>query len=111
MATFRQHAEALARTEGELRAEIASSLGRVARVLEAALDELTPLDQKLRGASASAGDAERHEVLRRRAETYRWYLIVQREAIGLRHHGDIEDRYVIPRRLERAGAYTGARPG
>lgn len=33
---------------------------------------------------------------RRQAEQWRWYLCVQREAIGLRRHDDVDATFPIP---------------
>jgi hypothetical protein len=44
----------------------------------------------------SSADAAEYERLRARARQYRWYLEVQREALGLRHHGFLDRFYAVP---------------
>jgi hypothetical protein len=39
---------------------------------------------------------ERHQALRAEAEKYRWYLVVQREAMGLLNHEVVFEHYKIP---------------
>ena len=50
--------------------------------------------------SARARIVARHRELRAEAENQHWYLIVQREAMGLRHHGDIYELYRLPAAIE-----------
>ena len=82
----------------ELHEERASALTRISRTLESLIGEL----HTLRAAIADVPDSERepeiiryHE-LRKRALKYRWYLEVQREALGLRHHNRLDEFYPIP---------------
>jgi len=91
-------AEGLARVEAELRAEKAAALGRIAGVLEGILAELRQrredfgrLPHDERPPAAEAFDA-----LRERARLYRWYLVVQREALGLFRHEDVDRHYPSP---------------
>ena len=93
-----QAGEGLARLEAEMRAEKAAALGRIAGVLEGILAELRrrredfgrlPRDERPRAAEA-------YEALRERARLYRWYLIVQREALGLFRHEDVDRHYPRP---------------
>ncbi|WNG35067.1 hypothetical protein F0U60_16645 [Archangium minus] len=88
--------------EVEIQSEKASALRRVASRLESLLVELTETEQALRGTSGPvrARLVERHKELRADAEKQRWYLIVQREAMGLRHHGDIYELYRLPAVVE-----------
>ncbi len=84
--------------EVEIQSEKASAMRRVAQRLESLLAELEQTEQVLRGLSGPtrARFVERHRELRAEAEKQRWYLIVQREAMGLRHHGDIDELYRLP---------------
>lgn len=84
--------------EVEIRAEKASALRRVATKLEALIAELTQLASGLSALSGSARDAAvaRHRELRAEAEKQQWYLIVQREAMGLRNHRDVYEIYRLP---------------
>lgn len=97
----RTREEALGSVEREVRLEQATSLGRVGRQLEVFLEKLEAVRQALEGLE---GPARRplvlaHAELRKQAELYLWYLTVQREAMGIRQHGDLEDFYPIPRSI------------
>lgn len=91
-------AERLGRTEEEIRAEIAASLGRTAERLEGLLAEIEALRARADGLAGAerAAIVERHNELCGAAERWRWYLVVQREAIGLTRHEDVERMYPIP---------------
>ena len=93
-----QRGEALGKMEQELRQERAAALGRIARTLESLLVRLETLRQ---GAEAVTGPdraaiVAEHAEVRARATTYRWYLEVQREAVGLRRHDRLDDFYRLP---------------
>jgi uncharacterized protein DUF6665 len=72
--------------EGEILAEKASALGRIARHLERCIAALE-----------REPSPERRRLLRAEAKRYYWYLVVQREALGFRNHRDLELFYPIPR--------------
>ena len=88
----------------ELQEERAAALARNSRRLERLLDQL----QATREQIAHAGDNDRrsdedrarnlaaYRELHQEAVKYRWYLEVQREAIGLRHHQHLDEFYPIP---------------
>lgn len=82
----------------ELSEERAAALMRIARTLESLLDQL----QAQAAVVLATGDADREGALaawrdlRARAVKYRWYLEVQREAIGLRQHRYLDEFYPIP---------------
>ena len=84
--------------EVEIRKEKVSALRRVGGHLEAVLSDLRALEAKLpaRESLDRARFVERHRALLAEAEQYRWYLIVQREAIGLTHHDDVFAQYPLP---------------
>jgi hypothetical protein len=84
--------------EVEIRKEKASALRRVAGRLETAIADLRALQAKMPppGAPDRARFVERHRELRAEAELQRWYLIVQREAMGLLHHQVVDEMYPIP---------------
>jgi hypothetical protein len=96
-----QAGEGLARLEAEMRAEKAAALGRIARVLEDVLAEMQhrreDFDRLPRADRPRAVDA--YDALRERARLYRWYLVVQREALGLIRHEDVDRHYPLPRPL------------
>jgi len=84
--------------EVEIRAEKASAMRRVAQKVESLLAEMEKVEVASLGTQGAerARHVARHQTLRAEAEKQRWYLIVQREAMGLWHHGDIEELYRLP---------------
>lgn len=89
--------EALA-IETEILQEKAATLARIANTLSAHLDKLySERDSVLTGPPEERPERVRrfHE-LRDLVRTWHWYLIVQREANGLRHHGALARHYPIP---------------
>ncbi len=97
-----QREEALQRTEKEILAEKAATLGRAGERLDAAL----ALAARLLGAGERAGDGPAREVAladyreaRARALDARHTLIIQREAIGLRNHRILDQQFPEPPRL------------
>jgi hypothetical protein len=90
--------EALARTESEIRAEKAAALARIAGTLEALLAELQRRGEDLARLSGDgrARAVEDYAALREQARRYRWYLIVQREALGLFRHDEVDRHYPMP---------------
>ena len=92
----------MAGLEAELRQEMAASLGRVAGVIEDSIARCLALAAQ--AAALPDGDEQRrviarHEEARERAREYLFYLVVQREAIGLRNHDVIQHTYIVPPRL------------
>ncbi|HEY8212447.1 MAG TPA: hypothetical protein VIG99_33420 [Myxococcaceae bacterium] len=85
--------------EVEIRKEKASALRRVAGQLERAISDLRALESRFPAAGTPdrARFVERYRALRAEAEKYRWNLIVQREAMGLLHHGVVDETYPIPK--------------
>jgi hypothetical protein len=100
---FKARAEALGKTEEEIRAEMAASLGRIGRKLEEILFELALVQRSLESADGPCCEetAERFCTLRESARRHLWYLTVQREAMGMRNHEDLERVYPIPGPLHR----------
>jgi hypothetical protein len=92
--TRRQH-DGLLR---ELQEERAAALARISRRLERLLEQLHATREQL----AHARDEDRarglvaYRELHKEAVKYRWYLEVQREAIGLRQHQHLDEFYRIP---------------
>jgi hypothetical protein len=90
----------LAALEREIASEIAYSLGRAARKLEAALAQLEATLAEV--AAAPVGAIVRRELRvrfdeeRSNAERRLRDLIIQREAIGFRRHAELYQSYVIP---------------
>ena len=99
----RTREEALGQIAQEVKKEQASSLGRVAARLEAFLTELTEVEKVLATVEGEprAKLLHQHAVLRKEAETFRWYLQVQREAMGIRRGQDnLQEYYPIPRAIK-----------
>jgi hypothetical protein len=97
-----QREEALQRTEKEILAEKAATLGRAGERLDAAL----ALAARLLVAVERAGDGPAREIAladyreaRARALDARHTLIIQREAIGLRNHRILDQQFPEPPRI------------
>jgi hypothetical protein len=98
------------RIERELARERGQALVRIAGMLEHLIEQLEALgaawraapDEGLREELASRYRATRHEALR-----YRWYLEVQREALGLTRHAVLDEIYRVPPAL---GTATSGAP-
>lgn len=86
------------KTEEEIREEMASALGRIGRKLEMLIAELHMLKEK----AASCKDEEKAKIVeefqktRTEARLYYWYLIIQRESVGLTNHDLLPTFYRIP---------------
>ena len=92
--TAAQHEHLLA----QLNEERASALARISRTLESLLTQLHDTRARIADAQADARVREvaKYQELHQRATLYRWYLEVQREALGLRHHHRLDEFYRIP---------------
>lgn len=82
----------------ELTAERLGGLAKAGDALTSRLEELTSLRAEISTlvGPARAAAVQRYQHLRAEAETRRWYLVVQREAIGLYNHDDLEAVYPVP---------------
>lgn len=97
-------AEGLARIGREIQAEKAAALARIAGTLEDLIAQLGRL-----GCEAVEADRTRdreqaralHSELREKALRYRWYLEVQREAVGFTRHDALDRMYPVPPPLTR----------
>jgi hypothetical protein len=105
--------------EAEIRKEKAEALGRAGERLECALRELNTYQQELLGLLAFAqlcgpdgGEGFWMEIQERlatyarlfeQARQFRHFLIIQREAVGLRRHDDVDRQYPLPAPLPPAG--------
>lgn len=89
--------------EKEILKEKAAGLGRTAQKLESLLARCAELEQEASTATGPKRDAlaAEHEATRKLAETWSWYLCIQREALGLFVHTDVEALYPVPRPLPR----------
>ncbi len=93
--------EGFERLEQEIVKEKAAALGRAGERLEAALDEARTLALAVDAETDPERRAARvreYETARRRAATARMMLLIQREAIGLRHHRVVDQQFPEPPR-------------
>jgi hypothetical protein len=93
--------DGLAALHAEIAEEKAGALGRIAEKLEsllAACERLARADGEEAPRARERRLAE-HERTRTEAKLYYWYLVVQREAVGMFDHGVIARMYPIPARL------------
>lgn len=79
--------------EEEIRREKARTLGRAGEALSAALAEAWTRFEAWRAGSASPAE---YRAARALAEERRRVLLIQREAIGLRSHADVDRCYPFP---------------
>ena len=95
-------AESHARIVREIVKEKAVTLGRAGERLEAALVAVAALAEAWHAAAGhSAGRArlaDEYERVWRAAETARLTLVIQREAVGVRHHRDVDQQFPRPPR-------------
>jgi hypothetical protein len=98
MVNLRESSEQHEAVVRQLNEERAAALTRISRTLESILEQLQAIRARIEHLSGGAlsADAVEYERLRARARQYRWYLEVQREALGLRHHGFLDCFYAVP---------------
>ena len=116
--------EGLARIRAEIEREKAEALGRAGARLAEAIKALrllrdevealeagraTPADLPDAGEAATRRRAE-YAALLREAQRQHHYLIVQREALGFRKHGDVDRLYPVPGPLRASRAGGGETP-
>ena len=92
------------RINAEIAQEKAAALGRAGERLEAALEHVTLLGRRLDAASDPAEHARllgEYESARVRAIHARLTLVIQREALGLRHHRIVDQQFPEPPRRAR----------
>jgi len=82
----------------ELNEERLAALLRISRTLESLIAQLHDARDRIVHAHGEDRDREvaAYRELRQRAVKYRWYLEVQREAMGLRHHERLDEFYPVP---------------
>ena len=89
------------RINAEIAGEKAAALGRAGERLEAALAHVTALGRQLDLAPVPNEHARllgEYESARMRAVHARLALVIQREALGLRHHRIVEQKFPEPPR-------------
>ena len=95
--------------EEDLKREQAGALGRAFEALEDALRDLADHDAAS-GSGGSRGPVERGDLVRAAGERL-WYLVIQREAIGLSRHEVVYDVLRIPPEVRSSmGPVLGRRP-
>ncbi len=96
--------EAQRRIEQEIVREKAATLGRAGERLAQALREVEALGARY-DAARDPADRERlgreYVLAHGRAASARLVLLIQREAVGLRHHRDVDHQYPEPPALAR----------
>jgi len=93
--------EGFERVEREIVHEKAATLGRAGERLEAALAAARALGHTLdaeRDPACREALLREYEAARRQAAAARQMLLIQREAIGLRHHRDVDRQFPEPPR-------------
>lgn len=91
--------EGLERLEKEIVAEKAAALGRAGERLERALAEAHDLGAAARRAAdpeTRARALREYATARARAQRARMALVIQREALGLRHHAVVDQQFPEP---------------
>lgn len=89
------------RIDAEVAQEKAQALGRAGERLEAALAYVGTVGRRLEAATDAAEQARllgEYESARARALHARLALLIQREAIGLRHHRVVDQQFPEPPR-------------
>jgi hypothetical protein len=96
--TTAQHEQVLA----QLNEERVSALVRISKTLESLLTQLHDLRLRIGDlhGDEQAREIARYQDLRQNAVRYRWYLEVQREALGLRQHHRLDEFYKVPAPLD-----------
>jgi hypothetical protein len=89
---------ALLPVEVDFQREKATGLRRSGDKLEQLLAELAEVERGLRARAGPdrAPYAARYRALWKEAEQQKWFLMVQREACGLRNHRDLDLVYPLP---------------
>ena len=91
--------ETFKKIEEEIAREKAATLGRAGERLEAALAEVAALGAAIdreTDPERRAALVREYEAARRHAASARHTLVIQREAIGLRHHRDVDRLFPEP---------------
>ena len=82
--------------EIEIEREKAAALGRTGRKLRTAVERLRELESAWTGAPETLLQFRDYCRAVKRAHRCRYHLIVQREAVGLKTHGDVDRLFPIP---------------
>lgn len=82
--------------EVEILQEKASALGRTGAKLRACVEEVVRFEAKWAGEPRDLRNLPDYSRAVERANLYKYYLIVQREAVGLTAHEDVDRLFPIP---------------
>lgn len=95
---FKAIVQALERTEKELKEERANTLSLAGKKLERLVQQLHTLRTEIEALpeDARARHVEMYRELHQQARYQMWCLVVQREAVGLNQHKELEHYYPIP---------------
>jgi hypothetical protein len=96
--------EGLERLEKEIVGEKAAALGRAGERLEHAITEAHEIGAAVRRAADPETRARllrEYAAARARAQRARMALVIQREALGLRHHAVVDQQFPEPSRQPR----------
>jgi hypothetical protein len=98
-----RHSQTLAqhdRLQRELNEERVAALLRISHALESLIGQLHAARERIARLHGTDRDRETaaYRDLHTRAVKYRWYLEVQREALGMRQHHSLDEFYAIPGR-------------
>ena len=98
MITLKAKAEALGRTELEIKSEMAAALGRIGNTLAQLIADLRRIREEfhLLTEQDRVKKLETYNQTHSRAQLYCWYLTVQREAIGITNHRSLHELYPVP---------------
>lgn len=90
------------RIRRQLNEERAFALLRISRALESLISQLEAAGMRVALARPEhrAREMAAYREIREQALRYRWYLEVQREALGLRHQHGLDEFYRIPPPIE-----------
>jgi hypothetical protein len=102
MSSLRRSIDAPLAVELEFRKEQASSLRRTGDKLEGLLAQMKQMEGELRTLQGPGRPRKvvEYQQLREDAEYLRWCLVVQREAIGLFNHSEVDLMYPVPPKLK-----------
>ena len=97
----------------ELNEERVAALRRISGTLESLIRQLHDSRERLRQAAGPERERETasFHALRARALKYRWYLEVQREALGILRHDGLDEFYAVPDIGELIAPVSGSRAG
>lgn len=95
---FKVRALLIDKTEEEIGEEMASALGRIGKELEVLIAQLHEIKEKASSCKddEKASTLEEYKKICTKARLYYWYLIIQRESVGITNHDLLPTVYRIP---------------